>query len=248
MHNSCYCSGLLEPFGKSAAQTAGTFDKGGRRASALPYSCLCILLAVFSLGVMPFDSRAAEIRRVDEVPGGGFVGDLWTFRCPAGGSVDVRVDTFPDVALNGGVFSALDPVLEIYDGRGNLLALGDDEVLCSAALFCDAACPAVTFACGQGVRHSIVIRDAGALPDCFGGGSYELVVEAFGAGGGSRLQSSVQLGGGPFQELPQWLVNTGVTGRRGPVVDDGPVSAILLGASTSATVAASAKVTAKRTQ
>jgi hypothetical protein len=47
------------------------------------------------------------------------LGDLWTFRCPEGGTVNVSVDTKDDTDA---AQSDIDPVLLVVDGAGNLLA------------------------------------------------------------------------------------------------------------------------------
>jgi hypothetical protein len=56
------------------------------------------------------------------------LGDLWTFKCPKGGTVNVSVDTKDDTDA---AQSDIDPVLLVVDGAGNLLAIGDDDVDCT---------------------------------------------------------------------------------------------------------------------
>jgi hypothetical protein len=46
------------------------------------------------------------------------LGDLWTFNCPKGGTVNVSVDTKDDTDT---AQSDIDPVLLVVDGAGNLL-------------------------------------------------------------------------------------------------------------------------------
>jgi hypothetical protein len=192
------------------------------RTIQYPSWCAASLIAAF-IAAAASNGYAEEINRVEWSPGGGFVGDVWRFRCPAGGSVAAGVDTFGDVPTPDGAFeSTLDPALEIYDGRGNLLAAGDDEAACSAPPQCGAGCPVVTVACGQGAaNHTIVVRDAGVLLDCAGGGSYLLNVEVFNQSGRSLPPSRVALGGGEQRNLPQWLAASGLVGARGPLVNDG---------------------------
>jgi hypothetical protein len=85
---------------------------------------------------------SAEFTRVEWSPGGGFVGDVWTFRCPAGGSVFASADAFPDRPVGENAFeSALDLVLEVFDGQGNPLAASDDDFECVAPIACGAGCP-----------------------------------------------------------------------------------------------------------
>jgi hypothetical protein len=66
------------------------------------------------------------------------LGDLWTFECPRGGSVNVSVDTKDDT---DGAQSDIDPILTVVDGDGNLLTFEDDNAACSYAPVCGfAAC------------------------------------------------------------------------------------------------------------
>lgn len=176
-----------------------------------------------SMVVAASSGFGAAITRVDWTPGGGLVGDLWKFRCPAGGSVSAIVDTVPEIAVDDQNFvSGLDPRLQIFDGQGNLLAAGDDDVDCSVDTQCGAGCPEVTeVPCGQGVNHSILVRDSGTLPACTGGGGYLLVIEVLNASGRSLGPVAVKLGGGPARRLPPWLLQTDLIGARGPVVDNG---------------------------
>jgi hypothetical protein len=49
------------------------------------------------------------------------LGDLWTFKCPTGGTVNVSVDTKDDT---DDAQADIDPVVLVVDGAGNLLASG----------------------------------------------------------------------------------------------------------------------------
>jgi hypothetical protein len=70
--------------------------------------------------------------------------------------VDTKDDT--DAAQ-----SDIDPVLLLVDGRGNLLALADDDIDCSYPPVCGFFCPSIAaVACGRGENHSLVVRDFGA--------------------------------------------------------------------------------------
>jgi hypothetical protein len=180
-----------------------------------------------SILVAASSGSSAEIGRVDWAAGGRLIGDLWTFRCPAGGSVSASVDTIGDYAVpdgdGGGFVSGLDPSLGILDSQGNLIARADDEQACNMPTRCDAGCPSVEVPCARGgVKHSILVRDAGILPECTGGGGYLLIIEVFNRDGESLSARAVKLGGGPRRNLPPWLLDTGLVGRQGPVVDDGP--------------------------
>jgi hypothetical protein len=166
---------------------------------------------------------AEELTRVDWTPGGGRSGDLWTFNCPVGGSLAISVDVLDDRPQDDGSFaSALDPIIDIFDGEGNYLGGGDAEFECSVASSCDAACPAVEFPCGDGLRHSVTVRDTGFLSSCTGGGTYVLRVEVLDESGESLANPQVQLGGGPPRDVPPFLIDFGIAGRRGPAVDNGP--------------------------
>ncbi len=76
-----------------------------------------------------------------------FLGDMWTFNCPNDGSYEITVDTRQDTET---FQSCLDPVVEVFDGEGNFLALSDDEILCSVQPVCriEDACPFVFGDCG----------------------------------------------------------------------------------------------------
>lgn len=88
-----------------------------------------LLRAVFAIFV-PVLAAASQpsaepILRVNGVPNVGHLeaeqplGDLWTFTCPSGGTVNVFVDTKDDA---DNFESDIDPVLLVADGAGNLLA------------------------------------------------------------------------------------------------------------------------------
>ena len=174
-----------------------------------------------------FAGHGAQLDRVDWSPGGGIVGDLWKFRCPAGGSVFASVDIFGDIAVDNEFESALDPTFEIYDGQGNLLVQAHDNEDCNALSRCGARCPAAEVACGRGVNHSIVVRDEGRVPECTGGGSYQLSIEVLNRNGGSLSAAAVKLGGGVKRTLPPWIVRIGLVGE-GPLIDDGLAPTLLL--------------------
>jgi hypothetical protein len=157
------------------------------------------------------------------------LGDLWTFRCPEGGTVNVSVDTKDDTDA---AQSDIDPVLLVVDGAGNLLAFADDDVDCTYPPVCGFFCPSVSaLACGSegnnddnddnddnDGRHSIIVRDFGSS-GCVGGGGYNLVVEVFTADGSQLSERRVDLGGGPERDVPKYALDLGKA-PTGPALDD----------------------------
>jgi hypothetical protein len=158
------------------------------------------------------------------------LGDLWTFKCPKGGTVNVSVDTKDDT---DNAESDIDPVLLVVDGAGNLLAFADDDVDCTYPPVCGFLCPSVTaVTCGNdgesdGGRHgserelhSIIVRDFGAAgATCQEGGGYSLVVEVFTADGKQLSERRVDLGGGPQRKVPEYALDLGKA-PTGPALDD----------------------------
>jgi hypothetical protein len=149
------------------------------------------------------------------------LGDLWTFRCPKGGTANVSVDTKDDTDT---AQADIDPVLLVVDGAGNLLAFADDETGCSYPPVCGFNCPSVTaVACGSDGNHSVIVRDFGAADatgtPCQEGGGYALTVEVFGPGGRQLPQRIVDLGGGPRRQVPRWALDLGKA-PVGPALDD----------------------------
>jgi hypothetical protein len=148
------------------------------------------------------------------------LGDMWTFRCPRGGTVSVSVDTKDDTDT---AEADIDPVLLLVDGAGNLLAFADDDVACSYPPVCGFSCPSVSaIACGGDGRHSVIVRDFGAAVGnaaCQEGGGYALTVEVFASGGNQLPERAVDLGGGPRRQVPRWAVDLGKA-PVGPALDD----------------------------
>jgi hypothetical protein len=161
------------------------------------------------------------------------LGDLWTFNCPEGGTVNVSVDTKDDT---DSAQSDIDPVLLVVDGAGNLLVFADDNANCTYPPVCGFACPSVTaLACGSGddtdddhhgrdsKPHSIIVRDFGAADatgtPCQEGGGYNLVVEVFKADGSQLSERRVDLGGGPKRDVPKYALDLGKA-PTGPALDD----------------------------
>ena len=158
-----------------------------------------VVLTTCALGGVGAIAAADEVRRSNRVPNVGNLvageqplGDLWTFRCPQGGSVRVAVDTKDDTDDGG---SAIDPVLVVFDGQGNVVGFGDDEDECSYRPLCGFRCPSVRADCGLRGRHSIVVRDFGVAdrpePACQEGGGYELSRR----GARRRAAAAVRAGG-----------------------------------------------------
>jgi hypothetical protein len=197
--------------------------------------------AIFaSMVAMGTQASSEPITRSNWVPNVGQLnvegeqplGDLWTFKCPRGGTVNVSVDTKDDTD-NGE--ADIDPVLLVVDGAGNLLAFADDDVDCTYPPVCGFSCPSVTaVACGSaGPRrgghddddegtHSIIVRDFGAAigdAACQEGGGYNLVVEVFNADGRQLSERKVELGGGPKREVPKYALDLGKA-PTGPALDD----------------------------
>lgn len=144
------------------------------------------------------------------------LGDLWTFECPEGGKITAAVDTKDDLDAEE---SAIDPILEVLDGTGKVLASGDDEVDCTYPPSCGFACPQVQeVPCGRANPHSLLVRDFGGS-FCTGGGGYELTLKVFDKWGGKVAEEEVQIGGGAKRNVPDWAVEEGKA-PVGPALDD----------------------------
>ena len=94
--------------------------------------CACVGALVCSVA-----TAADEVRRSNWVPNVGQrpndqlpLGDMWTFRCPPGGSFSVSVDTRDDTDRGE---ATIDPLLEVVDGNGNDIAFADDTFACTLA-------------------------------------------------------------------------------------------------------------------
>jgi len=178
-------------------------------------------------------ASAEPLTRDNWVPNNGLLGDgvplgdLWTFRCPRGGTVSVSVNTKDDADSDDQPQSHIDPILRIVDGAGTPLAFADDNVECAFPPVCGFACPSVTeVPCGGGGRHRIIVRDLGVddsgVGGCTGGGGYVLTVEVFAPDGSQLSDRQVELGGGPRREVQP----------PGPALDDEGVR-ITVGSSSS---------------
>jgi hypothetical protein len=203
--------------------------KGGTnmKRREMPWSLALAVIA--PVAVLAPQASAEPVSRSNWVPNVGQLnlegeqplGDLWTFKCPRGGTVNVFVDTKDDTDT---AQSDIDPVLLVVDGAGNLLAFADDEVDCTYPPVCGFFCPSVTeVACGRGDKHSVVVRDFGAAnatgTPCQEGGGYGLTVEVFTAHGRQVPEKFVELGGGPKRKVPKWALDLGKA-PAGPALDD----------------------------
>jgi hypothetical protein len=190
---------------------------------------LVTVMVMVGLGMPGYaDSEKDKLIRSSWVPNVGFLtddeqplGDLWTFECPWGGMVSARVDTKDD---RDTAQSNVDPILEVLDGEGGLLAFAGDNVECTYPPVCGFACPRVTeVPCGKDNPHSLLVRDFGAAffteEACATGGGYELTVTVFDPEGNRVAASKVQLGGGATRQVPDWAVEEGKA-PVGPALDD----------------------------
>lgn len=168
---------------------------------------------------------AEQVVRRNWVPGGNYPdrGDLWTFKCPSGGSVTASVQTVVDLSSTN--VAAIDPLFVIFDATGTAVGSADDTVVCAVPSACGFSCPSGTSPCGQGV-HSIVVRTSGSGGDdrCAHGGGYVLTIETFNANGDPQPASKLKLGGGPKYKVPKALLAVDAdVGSGGPAIDDGRV-------------------------
>jgi hypothetical protein len=183
--------------------------------------CSLAITAVF-LTLMLASAGYGEERRQWVPNSYSLTGDMWTFNCPAGGSVQATVQTVDDHPGSSDL-SAIDPAFTIRGAAGNFLALGDDEVACDVAQACGFSCPSATVACGAGGMHSIQVYSTGANSalnaECAIGGGYILTLNVFTKAGVPLSPAAVNLGGGPTRTVPGWAV-TGGAAKRGPLLDD----------------------------
>jgi hypothetical protein len=187
------------------------------------------LMLIAPLGLMASQASAEPIDRSNWVPNVGQLnipgeqplGDLWTFRCPEGGTVTAFVETKDDTDT---AQSDIDPVLLVVDGQGNVLAEGDDDFACFYPPVCGYQCPRVdNIACGSEGKHSIIVRDFGDADatgtPCQEGGGYNLTVEVFDSSGNQSSSERVELGGGPKRGVPPYALEFGKA-PTGPALDD----------------------------
>ena len=176
------------------------------------------------MSVSAASATAQSARRRNWMPSGNtspvLMGDLWSFKCPAGGFFAIFVDTMND---NSDGTSNLDPMLEVVDAKGNFLDFGDDNVGCTFAPTCGFACPSVGFnSCGTGT-HTVAI--ANVPGSCNGGGGYKLELTVIDKKGNVLTDTKTGLGGGAKIKAPKWATGLGKTE---PVIDDSVVPSLIL--------------------
>src|SRR5438876_462737 len=104
------------------------------RTRLTTFAVLTVAIAFSGVALFPDQAVAhppPPTKRSNHVPNVGILadgeqplGDMWTFNCPAGGSVVASVDTKDDTDLGT---ATLDPTLELLDGNGVEIADVDDE-------------------------------------------------------------------------------------------------------------------------
>jgi hypothetical protein len=195
-----------------------TGSKGGKDVEV--GSIIVAAMALATTAAQP--AHAQYFTRYEWIPSGSFtqsgsgvyVGDLWTFVCPRGGTVLVVLHNQDD---NGGT-SNLDPAFKIFDGDGNLVTTQDDGAGCPAPPECGFSCPLqVETPCGAKNPHSIAIYSSSTA--CAGGGAYHLGFRVRDANGNSVSPAKVKLGGGPKAKVPSW-VDPIKARQTGPALDD----------------------------
>lgn len=156
-----------------------------------------------------------------------YLGDMWTFRCPSGGTAFIWVDTKDDTDT---VESCIDPVAHVFNSNGLLLASGDEDSTCSFLPVCGYQCPKFGLACVGNRRYSVVVRDFGdatvTAEQCDKGGGYILHVTIFDRNGLRVKPHRVKLGGGPARAVQKWMKSRHPT--KGPLLDDEAVPSVMV--------------------
>jgi len=185
---------------------------------------LAIMETANPVYAQPFITRYGWVPNVGYLFGGELPrGDMWTFRCPSGGTFEVLIDTAEDSDLFD---SYLDPIVYVYDGAGNLIVSSDDDFACLYTPTCGFMCPAVYDApCGAGLVHSIVVRDYGYAvapgeKPCINGGGYFLRLAVWDHNGNAVPEHRVSLGGGRSRNMPRWVGGHERVAPVGPLLDD----------------------------
>ena len=85
---------------------------------------------------------------------------MWTFRCPANGTVRLIVETKDDTDKG---LACVSPLAQILDGNGDLIASRDNGLCCTYRRVCNSedSCPFIEMPCGVKAMHSIIVRDVG---------------------------------------------------------------------------------------
>ena len=98
----------------------------------LKHTTSLIITVVATLGVASV-ALGDEVTRANWVPTHDFssiLGDMWTFKCPTSGTVDISVQRMDDT---GKFFSNIDPIMHVVDGIDTFLCAGDDDIACAGA-------------------------------------------------------------------------------------------------------------------
>ncbi|MGD9264765.1 MAG: hypothetical protein PVJ71_03185 [Lysobacterales bacterium] len=189
-------------------------------------SAAALVLVVFATYATTIN--ATELVRMEDLPpqtgsGSDVLVDVWTFHCPAGGSVTFSVDT---VLVSDATDTPLDPIAHLFLGS-SLIGFGDDEVPCTVGPVCGYYCPSVTLNCAVEGQYSLLVLTANSTgpagePACGSAfGIYELTLEVFDGpnGTGTSLpESSVRLGGAP---IGRSFTDSTSFYHQGPAIDDG---------------------------
>jgi hypothetical protein len=200
----------------------------GRKAAFV--ASMILFLVAESVSAQP------SARRRGWVPSGEYfpvLGDLWTFRCPAGGQFSVAADTMAD---NGFDSSNLDLYVEVTDASGAVVGCAAETKACEHTSVCGFTCPTIApTPCGRGIHTIAVFSVPSAI--CKGGGGYKLDLFVFARNGKQATDAQAALGGGPLRALPAWARGAG---SRGPLLNDEaiPTSLAPIGDATLQAVAA----------
>lgn len=167
-------------------------------------------IAAAILATTPVAAFAETAVRRDWVPETVGMGDMWTFKCPAGGTFDLLVQNRQD---DYGV-SYLDPAFTVKDATGANVSFVDDAVPCNFTPPCGACPQALDVSCGSGGTFSIQVYEYGHCGTSAGGG-YDLSLEVSDSTGTPLPASKIKLGGGPKSKVPAWH-----SAASKPAVDD----------------------------
>lgn len=127
--------------------------------------------------------------------------DVWSFYCPAGGSVEIKVDTV-SMALTG--TSPLNPAVLVFQGANNL-GVGTAGLVCTATSDCAATCVDFTAPCALAGEHNVLIFNMSDSNNCGKAtGTYQLSVQVFegpNETGNTLTAEQTALGGEPVKRL-----------------------------------------------
>lgn len=173
------------------------------------------LVAATALALAVCTTASAEsVLRTNWIPASTGMGDLWTFQCPAGGTVAIQVQNRPDAYMGGG--SPLDFYFQMIDPDGNVVGAGDDEVACLVQPSCFGCPRQAALPCTAAGTYSIWVS---SYNNCSSGNSaagYQLAVEVRDANANALAAAKVRLGGGPRSKVPKWHSSSSE-----PAINDG---------------------------